>query len=231
MSRRHTADARRAVAYLRVSTDDQALGPDAQRASIERWAASAGVTVVAWHADLGVSGATPFDQRAGLQAAVADLETLGAGLLVVAKRDRLARDLMVSAVVTRLVERLGGTVASADGSGNGSTAEAALMRGIIDSFAAYERACIASRTKAALSVKRARGEKLGGSCPIGSATTDGVQLVTDEREAATVARVLELRAGGVSVRGIAAQLDAEGHVARGGRWHPTTVARLLARAA
>jgi DNA invertase Pin-like site-specific DNA recombinase len=231
MSRRHTADARRAVAYLRVSTDDQQLGPEAQRASIERWAAAAGVVVVGWHTDLGVSGATPLEERPGLQAAVADLSTHGAGVLVVAKRDRLARDLMVSAVVTRLVERVGGTIASADGSGNGTTAEAALMRGIIDSFAAYERACIASRTKAALAVKKTRGEKLGGSCPIGTATTDGVRLVPDAGEAATVARVLELRAGGASVRGIAAQLDAEGHVARGGRWHPTTVARLLARAA
>ncbi len=42
-----------AVAYLRVSTDEQRLGPEAQRASIEAWAKREGVAVVAWHADAG----------------------------------------------------------------------------------------------------------------------------------------------------------------------------------
>lgn len=231
MTRRRTADARLAIAYLRVSTDDQALGPVAQRASIEAWAASAGVTVVAWHADLGVSGAAPFEARPALQSAVADLVTHGAGVLVIAKRDRLARDTMTAAVVTRMVERAGATVTSADGTGNGTGPEAALMRGIIDAFAQYERALISTRTKAALSVKRARGERTGG-IPLGCTTSaDGVQLVADEREAVAVARILELRASGVSLVRIAAQLDVEGHRARGGRWHATSVARVIARAA
>jgi DNA invertase Pin-like site-specific DNA recombinase len=231
MTRRRTADARLAIAYLRVSTDDQQLGPVAQRASIEAWAAAAGVTVIAWHSDIGVSGAAPFEARPALQSAVADLVTHGAGVLVVAKRDRLARDTMTAAVVTRMVERAGATVTSADGAGNGTGPEAALMRGIIDAFAQYERAMISTRTKAALAVKRNRGEKLGGSCPIGTATTDGVQLVSDAGEAAAVARILELRAAGVSLVKIAARLDAEGHRARGARWYPTTVVNILKRAA
>ena len=44
------------VAYVRVSTDEQKIGPEAQRAAIEAWARAAGVQVVAWHEDLGVSG-------------------------------------------------------------------------------------------------------------------------------------------------------------------------------
>jgi DNA invertase Pin-like site-specific DNA recombinase len=39
-----------AVAYIRVSKDEQRLGPDAQRASIEAWAAREGVSVASWHA-------------------------------------------------------------------------------------------------------------------------------------------------------------------------------------
>ena len=49
-------DQSRAVAYLRVSTEDQALGPEAQRAAIEAWAARQGVQVLSWHLDQGVGG-------------------------------------------------------------------------------------------------------------------------------------------------------------------------------
>ena len=38
-----------AVAYIRVSTEDQHLGTEAQRAAITRWATLNGVTVVEWH--------------------------------------------------------------------------------------------------------------------------------------------------------------------------------------
>ena len=42
-----TTDTRTAVAYLRVSTDEQHLGPEAQRAAITAWASREGVSVVA----------------------------------------------------------------------------------------------------------------------------------------------------------------------------------------
>jgi len=49
--RTRPGNARLAVAYLRVSTEDQKLGPEAQRAAIEPWAAREGVQVAAWHVD------------------------------------------------------------------------------------------------------------------------------------------------------------------------------------
>ncbi|MBK6464202.1 MAG: recombinase family protein [Myxococcales bacterium] len=80
-----------AVAYLRVSTSDQALGLDAQKVEIEGWAARAGVVVVSWHVDRGVSGGSTIADRPGMLEAFGALEAHNAGLLVVAKRDRLAR--------------------------------------------------------------------------------------------------------------------------------------------
>ena len=68
-----------AVAYLRASKDEQKLGPEAQRASIEAWAAREGVTVAAWHVDQGVCSVTPIDERAGLVAALASVHEHGAG--------------------------------------------------------------------------------------------------------------------------------------------------------
>jgi len=232
MPRRATpADPRRAVAYLRVSTEDQANGPDAQRAAIARWASAAGVEVVAWHEDRGVSGAAPVDRRPGLLAALDALTSAGAGVLVVARRDRLARDVLVAASVEALLGRQGARVASAAGEGEGADPAAALMRSLVDAFAAYERALISTRTRAALGVKRARGERTG-ECPLGTRADDAGRLVADPDEARALALVDELRAGGLSIREIAAELTARGVPARGGgRWHATTVARALRRGA
>jgi DNA invertase Pin-like site-specific DNA recombinase len=150
-----------AVAYLRVSTEDQKLGPEAQRAAIEAWAAHAGVQVAAWHVDAGVSGGSAIEARAGLCAALASLREHGAGVLVVAKRDRIARDVVIAASVEGAASKAGARLVSADGTANGDGAANAFMRTVIDGAAAYERGLIRDRTKAALAAKSARGEVVG----------------------------------------------------------------------
>ena len=221
-------DPNQAIAYLRCSTDRQDLSPDAQRTAIQAWADAHEVVVVAWHEDRGISGGAQLEDRPGLTAAVADLKTRGAGVLVVAKRDRLARDVLTAALVERLAERSGARVVSADGTGNGDTPEAALMRSMIDAFAAYERALIRSRTKAALAVKKARGERVGGvpyGCRIAE---DGVRLEEDPDEQRAIERARELRVEGLSLRAIGRALLEEGHAPRKGkRWHVQVVARLM----
>lgn len=220
-----------AVAYIRVSTEDQALGPKAQQAAIARWAKANGVTVAAVHSDLGVSGGAELDKRPGLIEALRAVEQHGAGVLVVAKRDRLARDVVIAAAVQRLVEGKGARIVSADGTGNAEGPEGMLMAGLVDLFAQYERALIRSRTTAALAVKKARGERVG-EVPIGfRVREDGRALVEHEAEQVALTRVQELHAAGFSVRAIAAVLNDEGVPARGSRWHATTVARLLERSA
>lgn len=224
--RRAPTDPTRAVAYLRASTDRQDISPDAQRAAIEAWAAGAKVTVVAWRSDLGVSGATPLEDRPGLLAALDALDVHTAGVLVIAKRDRLARDVLTAALVERLCERKGVRVRSADGVADGDGPEAALLRGICDLFAAHERLIIKARTKAALAVKKARGERTGG-VPIGSRIGDDGRLAVDHVEAAAVARARELRREGKSLRKIAVALEAEGHRPRRQRWHVQTLRRIV----
>jgi site-specific DNA recombinase len=211
-------NARVAVAYLRVSTDRQDLGPDAQRAAIEAWAAREGVTVAAWHFDNGVSGGAAIDKRPALLDALAAIETHGAGVLVIAKRDRLSRDTMNAILLEGLASKAGAKIVSAAGEGTDGDANdpaAFLMRRIVDLFAEYERLVIKARTRAALRVKKARGESTGET-PYGFRAEGGV-LVADEREQATMALVAELRAAGLSVRAIARELAARGHVARSGR--------------
>lgn len=230
MARRKAANALLAVAYIRVSTDDQALGPKAQLSAVQRWAQANNVTIMAVHQDLGLSGGLEADRRPGLMAALGSLSTHRAGLLLVAKRDRLARDVVVAATVERLVQRKGAKIVSADGT-NAEGPEGMLMRGMNDLFAQYERALIRSRTSAALAVKQSKGERVGAA-PIGyQVSSDGVHIEADASEQVAIARIRELRADGFAIAAIAATLNDEGVPARGKRWHPTTVQRLLDRAA
>ena len=219
-----------AVATIRVSKDSQQLGPEAQRASIEAWAAREGVQVVAWHVDHGVSSVTPIEGRPGLVGALASLREHGAGVLVCAKRDRLSRDVVLTAMVERAAEAQGARVVSAAGEGSGTTPADGFMRTVIDGAAQYERALIRARTTAALAVIRARGQKTGGGVPYGyRLDADGRTLVAIEGEQATIARARALTADGRSLRSVAAQLAAEGHASRTGRpFAAVQVARMLA---
>lgn len=228
MAKRSKAgDAKVVVGYVRVSTDEQALGPDAQREALERWCAANGAALVAAYEDLGVSGGAALDKRPALLDALEALETHGAGVLLVAKRDRLARDTMVAAMVERMAQRAGATVASADGTGNGDSPEAMLMRRMVDAFAEYERALIGARTRAALAVKRARGERVG-HIPYGmQLAADGVHLEPHPGEQDVLAMVREYRAEGLTLRAIGRRLTSRGILPRsGGKWHPQTVARV-----
>lgn len=223
---------RRATIYLRVSTDEQTesgLGLESQEATARKWCAAHGLIVAAVYRDEGVSGTVPADKRPGLTDALASLAR--GGVLVAARRDRFARSVAIAAVVEETARRAGASVATPDAP-ESDDPFAGAMRSMMDVFAQLERALIASRTKAALAVKRARGEKTGGDAPIGFGVgEDGRRLVADPDETRALELVRQLRGDGLSIRAIAERMNANAVPARGGRWHATTVARLLARAA
>lgn len=226
-SRPKPADPTVAIAYVRVSTEDQHLGPKAQRDAMERWARSNGVRVAAVFEDLGISGGASIEERPGLLAAIDALSAHGAGVLVVAKRDRLARDVIVCAMVERLAQRAGAAIVSADGTGNGAGPEAALMRAIIDAFAAYERALIRSRTKSALAIKKQRGERISGRAPIGYSFDTAGRLVALATEQVIIVRVREMYAAGYSLNEIARRLNAMGVPSRGTRWYASSIRSIV----
>ena len=231
MTKPHLADPGRAVAYLRVSTEDQRLGPEAQREQIGRWAERAGVGIVAWHTDQGVSGGAELATRPALVAALGELRAVGAGLLVVAKRDRLARDVAIALAIERAVSASGAHVMSADGVANGDDPSDAFLRNILHAAAQYERALIGLRTRAALQTKRARGEQTG-NLPWGW-TVDpdgGAKLVADAREQEIFATICALRAEGHTLRQIV--VACQDRCLYGRRGRPltlTTIATLLRR--
>jgi DNA invertase Pin-like site-specific DNA recombinase len=175
-----------------------------------------------------VRGGSELDQRAGLVAALGELRAEGAGVLVVARRDRLARDVAVAVTIEKAVTRCGARVVSADGVANGETAADDFLRTILDAAAAYERALIRARTKAALAVKKAAGVRVG-SVPLGYRLADDSRTLEPcEREQAARRDARALHARGLSLRAIARELTTLGHAPRRAtRWHPELVRALV----
>lgn len=218
-----------AVGYVRASTDRQELGPEAQRDELARWAERERVTLDAVHED-SVSGGAELEDRPGLLAAIDAAKRAGAGLLVVTRRDRLARDVAIAALIEREVSRVGARVVTTDGVASGQGAAEIFQRSILDAVAQFERALIRERTRAALRAKRARGERTGG-VPWGYRVGEGGRLEVEQREDAVVVRTRELRREGRSLRAIARVLAEEGTLGRTGRpLALTQVARMLRRA-
>ncbi len=218
----------RAVAYVRVSRGEQVLGQAAQQDDLVRWCAQNNVTLVATHTDIGISGDAAIQDRPGLLSALHALRSEAAGMLLVTKRDRLARSTAVAAMAEHLVASSGARIISiADQGTNSDDPSSQLMRYIIDQFAAYELHLIRARTQTAMDFKRARGECLG-QVPFGyRLAADGINLELEPSEAAIINRVRELRSRGLSIRSIARRLNDDCAPARGKQWHATTIARLL----
>jgi len=219
--RKHTAPSSGfAVAYRRVSTDEQresGLGLDAQATSIEHATKRHGLELRATFTDAGVSGALPIDKRPELAAALAALKR--GDVLIVAKRDRLARDVVQAAMIEAAARRKGARILSAAGEGTDSDDPTGmLMRNLIDCFAAYERMVIGARTSAALRAKAARRERYG-TVPYGyRLAADGRRLEPHDAERELMLFAVECRdALGLSWQETAAALNRENYRNRAGK--------------
>lgn len=211
-------DPSRAVGYLRVSTSavQQELGVEAQRQAIQTWAKREGVEVVAEYAEE-ISGGAALEKRAVLLEAIGALRTHRAGLLVVQRLDRFSRDPLSAAMAELEISRVGARVVCADGVGNGNDPASQLMRDVGLGVARFERAMIATRTKAAMTVKRARGESTG-TPPFGYRVgEDGKTLVRDEDEQRVLTALRGLRERGLSFRRVVAEATRLGLVGRTGK--------------
>ncbi len=201
----------RVVGYLRVSTAEQDLGLEAQRAALTAFAPLRGWDLT-FEQDK-ASGATPPGKRPGLTRAL-ELCTRGdAEALAVAKLDRVARSVIDTANLLAAARRDGWQFIALDLGIDTSTPEGKLLIGIMSSVAEWERERIAERIREALHAKQARGEYVGGV-----------------RRYDEAARQLagELRARGLTLHEAAASLHAAGVTTRSGGILSTTQVRRLA---
>lgn len=216
------------VAYLRVSTGKQGrsgLGIEAQRDNIARFAEAEGYEVVAEYVEVETGkGADALDRRPQLAAALADARKRK-GTVVVAKLDRLSRDVyFISGLMVHkvpfIVTELGADVDP-------------FMLHIYAALGEKERKLIASRTKAALAMKKAQGAVLGNPrLHLARESSRAAVSASADKHAANVLPIIHAvrKAGATTLREIADALNARGvQTARGGTWHAMTVKNILDR--
>ena len=227
--RRFLVAMQHAVAYYRVSTARQGLsglGIEAQRAAVARFAEAEGYTLIAEFTEVETGkGADALDRRPQLAAALAAGKT-GKCPVIVAKLDRLSRD--VAFIAGLMAQRVPFIVAEL-----GADADPFMLH-LYAALAEKERRLISERTQSALAQRKAQGARLGNRSNAAEAAARGRQVQKAEAAAfaANVLPIIEaLRSSGVrDLRGLAAALNNRGvRTARGGRWHLSNVKNLVDR--
>lgn len=220
------------AAYLRVSTDAQAgadrYGLDAQRSDIESYAKAHDMAIGLWFEDT-VSGATL--DRPGLSDLLSAASSHAFTVVIVAKLDRVARDLMLQLWIEKELLRSGVEIVSVAEPTNGNDPTSHLFRQIIGAFAEFEKARITSRMSGGRKAKAKDGGYAGGKAPLGYGSQRGSHvLVVEPKQAATVRQVFALRSSGLSLHSIASKLNASAlTTAEGKPWHAVQVKRVLDR--
>jgi DNA invertase Pin-like site-specific DNA recombinase len=200
------------------------LGIDAQKQSCRDYVKRNNGRIVKWYLDEGVSGTKPVEQRPGLNQLMQDLKPNE--VILVAKRDRLARDTFLNLWIEKEVQKVHAVIESADGTGNGSSPADEMMRHLLSIFASYEKNLLSERTTVAMS----KLTRKVGRLPYGWKWDAQGRQIKDKTQYPTVERILELRKDGVGYRTIAKLLDKENRpTQRGGKWNPTSVMRICGR--
>lgn len=215
------------VAYVRCSKDRQELGPVAQRSRIRQWAQLHGIQIAAWHVEV-ISGAADVDRRPALLEAISDLGRFPGAQLLVASRDRLARDVHIAGLIDQMCRNKGGACLTTDGLSADDGPYGRFVRTVFDSVAELERAQLIARVLAAHEVKRQRNECPGRS-PYGFRRgPDGKTLEWEPAELQVIDIVLQLDQEGLTPNYIANELRAQGFQSRTGRpLCPPSIRRIL----
>ena len=206
---------RRAVGYVRVSTDMQAtegMSLDAQQSAIEGYCALHGIKLVKICKDV-ISGGK--DVRPGLQEALRTLQT-SADVLIVLKFDRLSRSIkhFCELYETYFKDGTKELVAIRESIRLDSSLGRALV-GILLVFAQMEREATGERTREAINHIKKSGYHFG-KVPFGKRTIPAPDhprmkiLVDDEEELAVIAQLREWATEGVGISEMAERLNAKG---------------------
>jgi len=238
----HNSDVRkdepkRVAGYIRVSTREQAetkLSLTNQEEKLKAYAISNDITIDRIYNDAAESAGDL--NRPAMHELLAEVEKGNISHVIIYKLDRLTRNLENLGYLLRLFDKKEVSLLSVQESLNTSNASGRMIVNLLGMIAQWEREVIAERTRAALNVKRARGEKLGGIIPYGSRVAKGKgeggkdTLVPNPKEAPVLQGILDARAEGRGYADIAQGLNQMGIKARsGGRWFPSTIRSVCIR--
>jgi len=217
----------KAIAYFRTSSETN-VGQDKdslkrQRDAVVKYAKAAGYEIIAEYSDDGVKGADPVDQRPGFATMMKHIAGNGVRTIIVETASRFARDLIVQETGWRYLRDAGITLIAADSPEAflDETPTAVMIRQILGSVSQFDKAMLVAKLKGARDRKKAATGKCGG------------RKSYEERSPEMVALAKKLARYTVngrkrSLRDVAAELEAAGHVtADGKRYAATAVARMI----
>jgi len=221
-----TAAAKRAIGYVRVSTEEQAtqgVSVAAQRQALETWAGREGVELEVY-SDNGLSG-SKMANRPGLQAALAQAKAEQVPF-VTHSLSRFARSTVEALMTVEELQGAGAGFVSLSERIDTTTAVGKMSFTMLAAFAEFERNLTAERTKAALAFKKSKLQAYGPT-PLGY-DRKGDKLVKNREQLQAVRKIQDWRESGWTLAKIAARLN-ETNVPtkRGGTWFPSTVKYLL----
>ena len=227
-----------AILYLRVSTTEQAtegISLDVQEDRLRAYCIMRDLDIVQVITDAGVSAGKPLDTRPGGQQLLDTIRRKQADAVVAYKLDRLFRDCADCLTTTKTWDKKGVALHLVDLGGQTLDTSSPMGRfflTVMAGAAELERNLVSERTRVTMQYKAKKGEYCGGEAPIGRQIADnGIHIEDHDDEQELVDLIHQYRTEGLSIRAVADRLNAEGRKARGKKWHHTSVARVLKRAA
>jgi len=219
-----------AVAYIRVSTDEQAdsgYGKDAQREQIEKYAYRNGYNIIEWVEEDGVSGADNNPPKLLEIIYGADITNPPFQVLIAARSDRISREIENFYFYKYMLRKKDIEIVSATEDFSTMGKYSSMLESFILNMAQMERDNITVRTSAGRKQKAAQGGYAGGRAPFGYKVVRG-DLIIDELEAPTVRRMFDLRDQGKTYKEIEEILNSEGYRRRNGNpFHHSGVQQMV----
>jgi site-specific DNA recombinase len=220
---------KKAYGYCRISVDNSdGVSLENQRDRISAWAAASGHVLAGLFVEVRSGGRV--DNRPELQKAIS-AACRDRGVLVVYSLSRFSRSVRDTLALQERLEKAGASLASLSESIDSSTPISKFIFQLISSLSELERNQIRQRTADALGFLRRGNVRISHRIPLGyDLGPDGKSLVPNLWEQDAIARILERRASGISLAGVARTMVEEGVPTKsGGKWRSSTVAAILAR--
>ena len=215
----------RAVAYVRVSSEQQAesgLSLEHQQEKCRALATLHEYDLVDVIVDAGESAASL--DRPGMARVLAMVDARQVEAVLIAKLDRITRSVRDLSDLLDRFSRRHVALVSASESLNTETAAGRMVVRLLAVVSEWEREAIGERTADALKAKRRRGERYGALAYGSQVASDGRRLDVHHAERQMILYAYELRDAGLPWREIAERLNAEGYQTRSGRpWKLTNI--------
>lgn len=216
---------KKAVGYIRVSTDmqaDKGTSLDNQYARIQEYAMQRGFILENIFEDAGYSGKNT--KRPGFQDMFTRLRKGGVDAVIVWHSTRFARNLKDNIVhMAELEQRKIKFFSIEEPEMSGSSGKA--MRNLMAVFAEYQSDVTGDHTRSVKANLKKNLKTYCGNPPLGFRNEDG-KLVIVQEDMETVQNIMGLRAQGISYNKIANKINNERKGNKGGKFYAITISKV-----